>query len=176
MSGEEDPIDPGEVRDTLPEDLDVTADLGPYEFPDNAKRRIPGVLYLAAALLCITARLAAGPDAVLVNDGFYLAAGLFLVAGAYCFLSGYPTAVDDTDALVAATRSVGFPVGHASAQMAWRGLRSRPTWRILLYSAEDPPAQRGLVLVDAVDGEVLEKFVEVNPEDWTAAEWPDLDE
>jgi hypothetical protein len=169
-------LDLGEVRDTLPAELDVTADLGPYEFPDNARRRIPGVLYIAAALLCITARLAAGPDAVLVNDGFLYAAAALLLLGAYCFLSGYPTAVDDTDALVAATRAVGFPVGHASAQMAWRGLRSRPTWRILLYSTEDPPAQRGLVLVDAVDGEVLEQFVEANPEDWTAEEWPDLDE
>jgi hypothetical protein len=166
----------GEVRDALPADLDVTADLGPYEFPDNARRRIPGVLYLAAALVCVTARLAAGSDAVLVNDGFLYAAGVFAVFGAYCFLSGYSTVIDDTDALVAATRAVGFPVGHASAQMAWRGLRSRPTWRILLYSAEDPPAQRGLVLVDAVDGEVLEKFVEANPEDWTAEEWPDLEE
>jgi len=168
--------DPGEVRDTLPAELDVTRDLGPYEFPDNARRRIPGVLYLAAALVCLTARIAAGPDAVLINDGYFVAAAVFAALGVYCFLAGYPTAVDDTEALVAATRSVGFPVGHASAQLAWRGLRSRPTWRILLYSAEDPPAQRGLVLVDAVDGDVLEKFVEVNPEDWDAEEWPDLDE
>jgi hypothetical protein len=46
------------------------------------------------------------------------------------------------------------------------GLRSRPTWRILLYSAEEPPVQRGLVLVDGVDGRVVEHFVEDNPEDW----------
>ena len=68
---------------------------------------------------------------------------------------------------MASVRQVGFPVGHASAQMGWRGLLSRPTWRILLYSAEDPPTQRGLVLVDGVDGEVLEWFVEDNPEDWS---------
>jgi hypothetical protein len=68
---------------------------------------------------------------------------------------------------VAATKAVGFAVGHASAQLGWRGLRSRPTWRILLYSAEEPPASRGLVLVDAVDGTVLQHFVEENPEqDW----------
>jgi hypothetical protein len=169
-------LDPDDVRDELPAELDVTADLGPYEFPDNARRRIPGVLYLAAALVCVTARLAAGPDAVLVNDGYFFIAGFFVALGIYCFLAGYPTAVDDTEALVAATRSVGFAVGHASAQLAWRGLRSRPLWRILLYSAEDPPAQRGLVLVDAVNGAVLEKFVEANPEDWAADEWPQLDE
>ena len=68
---------------------------------------------------------------------------------------------------MAATREVGFAVGHASAQLGWRGLRSRPTWRILLYSAEDPPATRGLVLVDGVDGEIVAHFTEDNPEDWS---------
>ena len=75
--------------------------------------------------------------------------------------------VDEQDALVAATKRVGFPVGHASAQLGWRGLRSRPTWRILLYSAENPPATRGLVLVDGVDGEIIDWFTEPNPEDWS---------
>jgi hypothetical protein len=69
---------------------------------------------------------------------------------------------------VIATRTAGFPVGHASAQLGWRGLRSRPVWRILVYSIEEPPDQRGLVLVDAVDGHVVEHFVESNPEDWAA--------
>ena len=59
---------------------------------------------------------------------------------------------------------MGFPVGHASAQLGWRGLRSRPSWRILVYSAEEPPLQRGLVLVDAVDGGVVEVLVEENPD------------
>ena len=68
--------------------------------------------------------------------------------------------------LVAATRAVGFPVGHASAQLGWRGLRSKPTWRILVYSSEEPPTKRGLVLVDGVKGDVLQHFVEDNPEDW----------
>ena len=64
-------------------------------------------------------------------------------------------------------KAVGFPVGHASAQLMWRGLRSRPTWRILLYSAEEPPKTRGLVVVDGVDGEILHRFTEANPEDWS---------
>jgi hypothetical protein len=50
--------------------------------------------------------------------------------------------------------------------LGWRGLRSRPTWRILLYSADEPPTQRGLVLVDAVEGGVVEHFIEDNPEEW----------
>jgi len=159
--------DDAEIRDELPEDLDAAGYVGPYTFPDNARRRIPGVLYWATALVLVVLWAAAGDDAVLVNDGLLWAAiGLFLF-GAYCFVAGWRTNVDETDALVAATRAVGFPVGHASAQLGWRGLRSRPTWRILLYSAEEPPAQRGLVLVDAVDGAVLEHFVEENPEDWS---------
>ena len=67
----------------------------------------------------------------------------------------------------AAARDVGFPVGHASAQLGWRGLRSRPTWRVLLYSNEPSPTHRGLVLVDGIDGEIIDRFVEQNPEDWT---------
>ena len=46
-------------------------------------------------------------------------------------------------------------------------LRSRPTWRILLYSNDEPPAKRGLVLVDGVQGDVVDFFVEDNPEDWS---------
>jgi hypothetical protein len=50
--------------------------------------------------------------------------------------------------------------------MAWRGLRSRPTWRVLVYSNESPPEQRGLVFVDGVDGSVVASHTELNPEDW----------
>ena len=104
---------------------------------------------------------------MLVNGGF-LAGGIGLVAlAAYHWVAGYALDVRDLEALTAATRTVGFPVGHASAQMGWRGLRSRPTWRILLYSAEDPPARRGLVLVDGVNADVVAHFVEDNPEDWS---------
>jgi hypothetical protein len=155
-----------DYRDELPEDLDVTGYVGPYAFPDNNRRRIPGAIYLVTALLAVLLYAAKG-DAVLVNRGFlWLAVGLGLV-GVYHLTSGWRLAVRETDALVAATREVGFPVGHASAQLAWRGLRSRPTWRILLYSADEPPTQRGLVLVDGVDGSVVAHFVEDNPEDWT---------
>jgi hypothetical protein len=156
-----------EYRDELPEDLDASGYVGPYAFPDNSRRRIPGLIYLATAAGALALWLAYG-DAVLVNRGFlWLSIGLALV-GVYHLASGWHLKVRETDALVAATREVGFPVGHASAQLAWRGLRSRPTWRILLYSADEPPTQRGLVLVDGIDGEVIAHFVEANPEDWTA--------
>ena len=66
-----------------------------------------------------------------------------------------------------AQQALGFPVGHASAQQVWRGLLSRPTWRVLAYSTEDPPRRRGLVLVDAVDGRVVEHLAEENTDDLT---------
>lgn len=156
-----------EVRDELPDDLDAAGYVGPYTFPDNARRRIQGAIYLGVAALLVVLRLTAGDDAVLVNDGFLWAAAGFTLFGLYCIVAGFPLKTDETDALVAATKAVGFPVGHASAQLGWRGLRSRPTWRILLFSADDPPAKRGFVLVDAVDGTVLDQIVEDNPEDWS---------
>ncbi len=156
-----------EIRDALPTDLDTSALVGPYLFPNNSRRRIPGLIYLGLAVLCVGLWVFAGDDQPLVNGGF-LAAGVALAAvGTYSLVAGWNLDVDEADALVAATRQVGFPVGHASAQMGWRGLLSRPTWRILLYSNEPQPAKRGLVLVDGVDGEVLEHFVEDNPEDWS---------
>ena len=158
----------GEIRDALPEDLDASAYVGPYVFPNNNRRRVPGYLYLMLAAACVAAWLATGRgDGVLVNGGFLGAAAVLVVFGVYHLLSGYDLDVDERDALVAASRQVGFAVGHASAQLGWRGLRSRPTWRILLYSAEDPPATRGLVLVDGVDGEIVAHFTEDNPEDWS---------
>jgi len=162
------PVRDEDVVDTLPEDLDASGFVGPYVFPNNNRRRIPGYLYLLSAVACVAAWVATGQgDGVLVNDGF-LGAGILLAAvGAYHLLAGWDLNVDERDALVAATRKVGFAVGHASAQLGWRGLRSRPTWRILLYSAEEPPKTRGLVLVDGVDGEIVAHFTEDNPEDWS---------
>lgn len=167
MAGEEQQRD-DEVRDELPEDLDVSGYVGPYTFPDISRRRIPGILYLVLGTACFALWAAFHDGGVLVNDGF-LYVGIFLaLVGAYHFAAGWHLVVRETDALVAAVQAVGFPVGHASAQLGWRGLRSRPTWRILLYSADDPPAKRGLVIVDGVDGEILGQLVEDNPEDWAA--------
>jgi hypothetical protein len=160
--------DAGEIVDELPEDLDAAGYVGPYMFPDNNRRRIPGYLYLATAAACIG--VWALVESPYVNGGFLLAGVLLAAMGAYQLLSGWNLDIDERDALVAASREVGFPVGHASAQLGWRGLRSRPTWRILLYSADTPPTHRGLVLVDGVDGSVVEHFVEENPEDWSQYE------
>ena len=157
-----------EHHDELPADLDVSGYVGPYTFPDNNRRRIPGVIYLATSVLCFGLWLSHGRGGgVLVNRGFLLAAIALALVGLYHLAAGMRLAISETDALVAATREVGFAVGHASAQLGWRGLLSRPTWRILLYSAEEPPERRGLVVVDGVDGSVLGHYVEKNPEDWS---------
>jgi hypothetical protein len=147
--------------DALPEDLDVTAYVGPYTFPDIRRRRIAGTGYLVLAVATVAGSLLTD------NRGVVAGAVLLALIGGYHFLAAWPLRVDQTEALTVATRTVGFPVGHASAQLAWRGLRSRPAWRILLYSADDPPATRGLVELDAVDGHVLGHYTEANPEDWS---------
>ena len=125
------------------------------------------MLYLVVAAACLALWLAKRNDSALVNNGFLWAAILLGVVGLFSFTSGWRMQVDEQQALVAAQGAVGFAVGHASAQQVWRGLRSRPTWRVLCYSAEDPPRRRGLVLVDAVNGNVVEHMVQDNPiEDW----------
>jgi hypothetical protein len=147
--------------DTLPEDLVVTAFVGPYLFPSMRRRRIPAYMYLILGLGCL------GGYVISANGGL-LAAAIFLgLVAVYHFASAWPLVVDQTEALLIATRTVGFPVGHASAQLAWRGLRARPVWRILLYSADSPPSMRGLVELDAVDGHVIGDYTEPNPEDWS---------
>lgn len=156
---------PNEIRDELPSDLNVTAFVGPYKFPDNSRRRIPGLIYLVFAalsfVLWVTQR---DNESALVSDGFLSAAILLALVGLFSLSSSWRMTVDEKLALVHATRAVGFAVGHASAQQVWRGFRSRPTWRVMCYSAQEPPLQRGLVLIDAVDARIVECLVEANPE------------
>ena len=151
----------GDHRDALPADLDADAAAfaGAYEFPDNSRRRTPGVIYLLLAAVCLAVWQFASESPV-VNDGWAWAAVLLAAVGAFSISSGWRMRVDEKQALVAAHQAAGFPVGHASAQQVWHGVRSRPTWRVLAYSSEDPPRQRALVLVDAVDGHVIEHLVQ----------------
>lgn len=155
-----------EGADALPADLIPSEFDSSYRFPDNSRRRIAGGVYMILGAAALGAAATLG-GSVLVNSGFVAAAAALILVGLYYIQAGQPLSVDEGDALVAAVRAVGFPVGHASARLGWRGLRSRPTWRILLYSADTPPAQRGIVLVDGVDGGVVAHFTEPNPEDWS---------
>ncbi len=156
-----------EGGDVLPEDLQPhLVDPEDYVFPNNNRRRVPGYLYLAIAVILTLIVLVRG-DGVFVNSGLLGAAAILAAVGVYSIVAGVNLNIDERDALVASVAEVGFPVGHASAQMGWRGLLSRPTWRVLLYSAEEPPERRGFVLVDGVDGSVIDSFTEANPEDWS---------
>ncbi len=152
-----------EIRDELPDDLQPSEFVGAYMFPDNSRRRWPGAIYLVLAVACVAVRVSS-PDSPLVNDGWTFAAVLLAIAGVISISSGWRMHVDEKDALVKAQQATGFAVGHASAQQVWRGVRSRPTWRVLCYSSEEPPRRRGLVLIDALDGSIVEHLVESNPE------------
>ncbi len=153
-----------EIRDQLPSDLDVSAFVGPYQFPDNSRRRIPGYLYLGISALSLLLWLISDQSSGLVNYGFLVFAISLAAFAVYGLSSSWKMTINERDALVHASRAVDFAVGHASAQQVWRGVRSRPTWRVFCYSAQEPPTHRGLVLVDAVDGEILECLVEINPD------------
>jgi hypothetical protein len=133
----------------IEEELDSNV-VGPYRFPSPMRRRISGWVFVVAAVL-----------AMLVIDGGWLPAiGLFALAG-WNFASAWPLIVDESRALSLAGAAVPFPVGHASAAVTFRGLRSRPQWSVVLYSAEEPPDQRALVVVDAVSGDIAdEPYVE----------------
>lgn len=155
----------GEIRDQLPDDLNAAEFVGPYVFPNNNRRRIAASLYVVIGAIFVVLWLIV--DSPLVNAGFGVGGAALIAVGLYGMLAGWNLRYDENDALVAATRSVGFPIGHASAQLGWRGWLSRPTWRILVYSNEPQPERRGLVLVDGNDGSVLDAIVENNPEDWS---------
>ncbi len=155
-----------EPVDQLPDDLDLSTLELPYFFANNTRRKIPAALYFATAAVFIALWAFADSNA-LVNVGM-LVAGLGLVAfGIYSWIGAWNLTVDEADALAIAGQELGFVIGHASAQLAWRGWTVRPTWRVLVYSPEDQPERRGLVWVDAVKGDVLNVINEANPEDWS---------
>lgn len=152
---------PGDVADAagLPEDLDASApDLFPYAVPDPARRRRAAVVYGAAAVL-VALLIASGLPAGM----WFIVAVLVALAG-WHVVAGWHLAVREGEALEAANRAIGFPVGHASANLGFYGWRSRPIWNVLVFSADDPPTQRGLVRVDGVSGDVVEEYHETIPE------------
>ncbi|MFZ8893042.1 MAG: hypothetical protein ACO3BC_06435, partial [Ilumatobacteraceae bacterium] len=87
---------PNEIRDELPSDLNVTAFVGPYKFPDNSRRRIPGLIYLVVAalsfVLWVTQR---DNESVLVSDGFLGAAIMLALVGLFSLSSSWRMTVDE---------------------------------------------------------------------------------
>lgn len=124
----------------IDEELDANV-VGLYRFPDPRRRRIGGWLYLAGAAIAF----AAMPQAWILGLGL---AGI----GAWHFASAWPLSVSEEEAMALAGASVGYVVGHASAAVTFHGWRARPRWSVITYSADEPPSQRALVVVDAVTG------------------------
>lgn len=136
----------------IEEELDANV-LSPFLFPSPMRRRAAGWVFFAAA-----------PVAVFSFEGGWVLALGFLALGIWQFASAWPLHVDENQALAIAGQCVDFPVGHASAAVTFKGFRSRPRWAVIVYSGTEPPDHRGLVVVDAVTGDVCEDiYVESIP-------------
>lgn len=117
-----------------------------YRFPSPARRRIAGFVYIVGGVIC----------GLTFDGGWWVCLG-FLGLAAWQFASAWPLAIDEKDAMTTAASHVDFPIGHASASVRFYGWRSRPRWSVVMYSATEPPDRRGLVVVDAVSGVVVEE-------------------
>jgi hypothetical protein len=137
----------------VPDDLDATQ-REPYAIPTTARRRTSGIIYSVGGLLT-AALVAAG-----LPTGLLAVAGLLVVIAGWHFVSAWQIEVLDPQALDTANRATEFSVGHASAAVGFDSWRARPIWNVLVFSADDPPTERGLVRVDAVDGHVVEMYAE----------------
>lgn len=128
----------------IEEELDANVE-GEYRFPPPARRRISGWIYVGGGVVALFA-----------FDGGWIAAVGFAVLAGWQFLSSWPLNIDEHEAMTIAGGAVGFAIGHSSASVRFHGRRSRPRWSVMLYSATEPPDQRALVVVDAVNGEIVE--------------------
>lgn len=139
--------------EAVPEGLDA-AQREPYTIPSTRRRRTAGVVHLAGAAA------ATGAVALGASAGLLVVAGMLAVLALWSFAGAWRIGVLDPEALEIAGREIGFAVGHASAAVSFDGVRARPVWSVLVFSADEPPTRRGLVRVDAVDGHVVEKYEE----------------
>lgn len=153
---------PDEVAEAaaVPDDLDSDVDELEYTMPDTNRRRRAGAVYLLGAV---------GVGVLIATDllpqaMWWTAVAVLAGVGVYHFISGWNLAVLDREALEAANREVPFAVGHASASLGFSGWRARPVWNVLVFSADEPPSQRGLVLVDGIDGRVRDSYLDEIPE------------
>lgn len=128
----------------IEEELDANV-VGQYTFPSPERRWISAWVFLVAGLV-----------AILTIDGGWVVAVGFVLLALWQFASSWELAVDEHQAMTTAASVVDFPIGHASAAVRFHGWSSRPHWSVLLYSASEPPDRRALVLVDGVDGQVID--------------------
>ncbi len=127
----------------IEEELDSNV-VGPYQFPEPTRRRTAGGVFVVAAIV-----------ATVVIEGGWLPAIGHLGLAMWNFISAWPLAVGEDRALSLSGAAVDLPVGQASAAVTFAGFRSRPRWSVVLYSADEPPEQRALVVIDAITGEVI---------------------
>ena len=146
----------------MPDDLDANV-LGPYQVPDPARRKRAGLVYFAGSLI-IGGGIGAG-----LPGGMWVMAVTLAAIGVFHIVAGWHLAVSDTEALTIANRSTDFAVGHASAVLGFEGFLARPVWNVLVFSADEPPTNRGLVRVDGRSGAVVETYTEDVPPPAVAA-------
>lgn len=139
----------------VPEDLDA-ASVGEYRFPDPRRRRIAAVIYVVLGLAIALA--------IPASTGRWVAAVGAIMLAVWHWSAAWPLNVQPEVALESAAVEAPFPIGHASAAIIFHGVRARPRWHVVLYDAGEPPAQRALVVVDAVSGERIgDPYVEEIP-------------
>ena len=148
------------LGDELPEDLVPSATRGKYSVPDNARRRRPAVVLIAFAAISGALWVTKADGGVLVNDGFAYVAILFLLLGLYFLASSKSVNVWEDEAIATAQQRTGLVGGTGRAQLAWRGLVGRPVWRVLINDESDSVTRRGVVIIDAADGSVVEHLTE----------------
>lgn len=137
----------------VPGDLDATQ-RQPYTIPSTRRRRTAAVVYM------IGAAIGAGSVLVGLPAGMFVIVAAMVVVAIWHLASAWRIEILDPEALETANRATEFAVGHASGAVGFDGWRARPIWNVLVFSADDPPSQRGLVRVDAVDGHVVEMYTE----------------
>ncbi|MBW3536261.1 MAG: hypothetical protein KY395_00640 [Actinobacteria bacterium] len=159
-----------QAGDELPDDLVPSAARGKYSVPDNARRRRPAIVFMVFAAVSGALWLTKANGGVLVNDGFAYAAIVFMLLGAYFLASSKRVNVWEDEAIATAKRGTALAGASGRAQLAWRGLVGRPVWRVLLHDESQPVVRRGVVIVDATDGSVVEKLTEDLPADESGAD------
>ena len=94
-----DEIKDEEVTDALPDDLDVHGFVGPYQFPDNSRRRIPGFLYLFLSIVFfLFSKLF--DSSPFINWGYVASAITLALVGIYHLQAGWKLSIDETGALI----------------------------------------------------------------------------
>jgi hypothetical protein len=151
---------PAEIAEAaaIPEDLDSNV-VGEYHVPDTNRRRRAAVVYFVGAC-AVAALITLG---VLPSAMLWTAVAVLVGVGAYHAVASWDLAIREGGALEIANRNVDFPVGHASASLGFVGWRARPVWNVLVFSADNPPSQRALVMVDGINGDVADSYVEPVP-------------